>query len=67
MCSQGGLFNFENEEYVIFYLLFGQGLASTIIQPRAHLSPASGWLRINLLIQETQARSMVRELRFHLT
>ena len=41
MCSQGGLFNFENEEYVIFYLLSGQGLASTIIQPRAHLSCAS--------------------------
>ena len=31
MCSQGVLLNFENEEYVVFYLLSGQGLASSIV------------------------------------
>ena len=40
MCSQGGLFNFENEEYVIFYLLSGQGLASSIILLMEFLSSA---------------------------
>ena len=28
MCNPGGLLNFENEDYVVFYLLPGQGPAS---------------------------------------
>ena len=31
MCRLGGLLNFENEEYVVFYLLSGHGPASSII------------------------------------
>ena len=31
MCSRGGLLGFENEDYVVFYLLSGQGPASSII------------------------------------
>ena len=31
MCRLGGLLNFKNEEYVVFYLLSGQGPASSII------------------------------------
>ena len=57
MCSQGDLLDFKNEEYVVLYLLSGQGPASSIIlllwsfccygvsvhtvQPGAHLSPVS--------------------------
>ena len=32
LCSQEGLLDFKNEEYVVFYLLSGQGPASPIIQ-----------------------------------
>ena len=31
MCSRGGLLDFENEEYVVFCLLSGQGPASSVI------------------------------------
>ena len=31
MCRLGSLLNFKNEEYVVFYLLSGQGPASSII------------------------------------
>ena len=31
MSRLGGLLNFKNEEYVVFYLLSGQGPASSII------------------------------------
>ena len=31
MCSRGGLLDFENEEFVVFYLLSGQGPAPSII------------------------------------
>ena len=55
VCSWDGLLGFENEEYVVFYLLSGQGLASPsccfgvsvhrgqtpAAHPGAHLSPAS--------------------------
>ena len=30
MYSWGGLLNFENEEYVVFYVLFGQGPVSSL-------------------------------------
>ena len=55
MCSREGLLDFKNEEYVVFYLLSGQDLASPpscyfggsvhrgwtpAAQPGAHLSPA---------------------------
>ena len=33
MCSPGGLLDFENEEYVVFYLLSGQGPASSLDCP----------------------------------
>ena len=59
MCSQEGLLDFENEDYVAFYLLSGQSSAppplhlgvsvhrgqTPAVQPGAHLSPASGPLR----------------------
>ena len=60
MCSQGGLLNFNSEEYMVFYLLFEQGPASSIIcyhgvsfhreetvQPRAHVSPTLGTFSSN--------------------
>ena len=31
MCSHGGLLDFKNEECVVFYLLSGQGPASSMI------------------------------------
>ena len=33
MCSRGGLLDFEYEEYVVFYLLSGQGPASSLDCP----------------------------------
>ena len=31
MCNPGGPLDFKNEDYVVFYLLFGQGPASSSI------------------------------------
>ena len=46
MCSQEGLLDFENEEYMVFYLLSGQGSGVSVhrgqtARPGAHLSPAA--------------------------
>ena len=60
MCSQEGLLDFAHEEYVVLYLLSGQGSASPrscsfgvsvdrgrtpAVQPGAHLPPASVWFQ----------------------
>ena len=60
MCRQGGLLNFKNEEYMVFYLLFERAQPPPLscyygvsfhreetVQPRAHVSLTLGTFSSN--------------------